>query len=107
MCGMFPFMMLTLKSLTYKYCRKHGENEGLQKGHQHFYEINENRKRYRNQRAAPTSGRMDLAENEDQRDQTDDDDVTGYHVRKKTNDKGHRLDEHAQEFHRNEDELDS
>ena len=42
---------------------------------------------------------MDLSKYENQRDQADDDDVSGHHVGKKTDDQCERFGEYTQQFH--------
>src|SRR5690606_30059234 len=48
---------------------------------------------------------IQLARDKDQRDETDNNDVTCHHVREKTNDQREGLNEHAQELHRHQDQF--
>ena len=43
-------IMTAFKRLPNKHCRKVGENESLDKGHQTFKQVNENSQRYKKQR---------------------------------------------------------
>lgn len=91
MVRMSFLMVLPFKRLANEYCRQVSEDKGLDKGHQHFNEINEHRKSngYRTETNPYTFA--DGPKNKDQGNQTDDDNVAGHHVRKKTDHKGKRL----------------
>ena len=98
-------MMLPFKCLSDEYRREHRKDECLQKGHQYFNHINKHREPDGKRRGGPASGHIQFSGNENEGDQTDNDNVSGHHVREKTNDKGEWLDEHAQELHRHQDEF--
>lgn len=59
-------VMAAFAGLADKHCCKHGENEGLDKRHQYFNEINKYGKPDRHRRYTPANSRTKLAENENQ-----------------------------------------
>lgn len=98
-------VVLAFKRLADEYSRQHGKDECLQKGHQHFDHVDEDREPNGQRRRAPTGINTQFAKYEDERDQTDDDDVPRHHVGKQTNDEGEGLDKHTEKLNRHQDEL--
>lgn len=107
MMGMRLFMMLALKCLPHKYRRQHRKDEGLQEGHQHFNQINKYSEPDRERRSAPARSRIQLTEDEYEGNQTDNDNMPGHHIGKKTDNEGKGLDKHTQKLHRHQDEFNS
>src|SRR5690606_5337150 len=94
--------MRTFDGLADEHRCQIGENKSLDKSDQYFDKINEHCKRDRDRRETPADSRAQPAENKDQRDQTDNNNVTRQHVREQTYDQRERLCEHAQEFHQHQ-----
>lgn len=86
--------------------RQHGENERLEEGHQKFERHHEQRERNSRQhtrdRAADAGARF--SEYKDQADETQDHNVTGCDVGKKTQQQGEGAEEQAEYLNRGEDE---
>ena len=91
-----PLFMTTFKCLADKYSSQVGEDESLNKGNHYFDQVNENGKCNAQWRESPTGNRAHGPENENQCDETEDDDMSGNHVGKKTHNQRKWLCKHPQ-----------
>src|SRR3982751_5696542 len=95
-------MMFAFNCLTDKYRCKHGKYEGLDKCHQYLDKINKYRKCDRKRCRAPACILTHVPKNKYQRNQTDDNNMTCYHICKQTNNQSKRLNKYTDKFNRNE-----
>ena len=77
-------IMSCFERLPNEHRRQIGKNEGLDKDYQEFYQINKDGECQRNRRETNSCERAHGTEYENQRNEANDHDVTGDHVRKKT-----------------------
>ena len=95
----FLMMIFSLKRSADKYSGEIGEDESLQKRYQYFNKINKHRKPDGYRCGAPSGKCIHLPEYKNQRNQTDDNNVTRNHIRKQTNNQGERLNKYTQKFY--------
>src|ERR1700682_5111498 len=98
-------MMFAFNCLTDKYRSEHRKYEGLYKSHQHFDKINKNGKCNGKRGRSPAREFIHVAKNKYQRNQTDNNDMTSYHVCEQTYDEGKGLDKNTDKFNRNQYEF--
>src|SRR5688500_18797866 len=104
-CMMINVIMTAFKSLTAEYSGKVCENVCLQKRNQYFNKINEHNKSNGQRGKPPSDDRTHCSEDKDQRDQTNNNDVAGKHVCKKTYHQRKWLCKYSQYLHNNKNRL--
>ena len=95
-------MMFTFPCLSNKYRCKHGENESLQKCHQHLDEVYKYGEAYCNRHRTNARILTQIRKDEYQWNETDNDNVPRYHVRKKTDNESEGLNEHTEKFNQHQ-----
>ena len=96
--------MPALKSLSDENRRQISEDESLNECNQYFDQVNEYSEQDRQRGKAPAGHCAHGPKYENQRDETENDDVPGYHVGEQTDYQGKGLCENTQQFYREHDQ---